>query len=257
MQCVRSSVAACTIGSILLVCGAIHLAGTSIVVIRTPDQVTLAADSKATYRGTAGPVSVCKIWKSSKYYFAVAGLVHDTRRKYDTEEIVGAALERSGSFQQGISRVETVVQRALDQELRHMRSEDAETFAFTLRESNYVVSIVIATVDHGVPRLAMRGFKFDPMTNGLSLERITCPGDCPHGVYVGWMGKASAIEEKMRGPAPLQGKPSDVAIGLVQLQAAVDQSSVGPPIEVLELTKHGTYWVQNELRCLPEVGDFH
>jgi hypothetical protein len=68
-------------------------AATTIVVIRTPSEVVIAADSLATIRADAGSSStesVCKIYQlNSKLFFAVSGLVNDGLTGFSIPDVVG------------------------------------------------------------------------------------------------------------------------------------------------------------------------
>jgi hypothetical protein len=73
------------LGFLFVLCQIGSAAATTIVMIRTPNEVVIAADSEGTFEGNAEPKraeSVCKIYQVGEHFFGVAGLVHDPVTKY-------------------------------------------------------------------------------------------------------------------------------------------------------------------------------
>src|SRR5206468_12096100 len=90
--------------------------GTSIVAIRVPHFVVIAADSKATYRGEPGPATVCKIYQSGSLYFAIAGLEHDQERNFYPKTIIANSFSNP-VFATAAANVKQAMKDALRAEL--------------------------------------------------------------------------------------------------------------------------------------------
>ncbi len=72
------------------------VSATSVVCIRTPSSVVIAADSKLAIRGgdiKGRAARECKIIKAGPMYFSMTGFVKDPARPYDAVSIVGEALK--------------------------------------------------------------------------------------------------------------------------------------------------------------------
>jgi hypothetical protein len=82
-------------------------------------------------------------------------------------------------------------------------------------------------------------------------KRHNCPGDdCPLGEIAIYLGAHDAID-RFRGE-----NPDSYAVGLVKavrqlVQLEIDDrpDSVGPPIDVLRITKDGPEWIEHKKEC--------
>ena len=223
---------------------------TTIIAVRTSDFVIIATDSKATYLGSPGPPSVCKIYNSGSLYFAIAGLDHDTRRNFYVNAIVASNFSPAGKFDEQVARVERAVSAALLAELGRMRLEDPGTYAFTARSGKDVLSIVMAEWQDGIPHLAARGFSWTAIpVPGINIGRVTCPGDCSDGRELVSLGEKNAAEKFMHDNSGENFDLPSLATKLVQLEIADSPGDVGPPISEMRLDKDGATWISNDSGC--------
>lgn len=222
---------------------------TSIVAVRTPRSIIIAADSKPTYRGTPGPPTVCKIYRTGRLYFAISGLDYDEARHFFPAQIVASNFSDAVPFNRAVARVESAVKAALLAELDTLKSSDPQTFRFTIKGHD-VTSILLAEVRNGIPRLAAREFQYaDSPSPHLKVNRITCPGNCPPGneyVFLGDQAEASQFVKEHRREAL---NPLALPESLVSLEAKSHPSDVGPPIVVLRLSSRGARWISNDSAC--------
>lgn len=223
---------------------------TTIIAVRTPEFVIIAADSKATYMGQSGPPTVCKIYNNGQLYFAVAGLDHDAHRNFYVRTIVAQSLLPSANFDDQVARVERAISQSLMTELNRMQREDPGMYAFTKHSSRDVVSLVLAQYQDGVPHLAVRGFEWianpAPVIN---IDRVTCPGDCSDGRELVSLGEKTVAEKFMRDNAGEDFDLPALATKLVQLEIDSSHGDVGPPINEVRLDKDGVNWISNGAGC--------
>jgi hypothetical protein len=231
---------------VLLLCGS--AAATTIVIIRTPNLIVIASDSKAQYQGDQGNPKVCKIARQNETYFLIAGLAHDTYHGFLANRTVASAIARANTFEEQANAVEEDLGRELAKELDILRKDDPEGFRFAVTGDS-PSSIALVTVDGGVPKVAVRSFMFDKATGKMSVERDSCPGTCRGENFYVQLGHAVAPEEV----AKVTGSPTRIAKTLVETQIGRDPQNVGPPIEVLELRASGPEWIEDDLNCAAET----
>ena len=188
-------------------------AGTTIVVIRTPQEVVIAADSSATVQGDgrrATTETVCKIYElRSNLFFAVSGLVNDSVTGFNIPEIV-AAHSIGENIAEQLSNVERSVQTATLQEIPRLKLRDPAGCA-TLIGSTGAVTVMFAGIEGGSPvsRSFSLGLAASP-DGSIEANVIweSCPGNCPSGVRAFWFGECSAIERmRAKGGLPSIGLP--------------------------------------------------
>jgi hypothetical protein len=100
-----------------------------VVVIRTPEEVVIAADSASTIRSAHSAPrtkSVCKIFEiSPTLFFAVSGLVGDSFSGFRVPELVAvAAAGNAGGMRTKLALAESAVEKALLDELPRLRVRD-------------------------------------------------------------------------------------------------------------------------------------
>ncbi len=229
-------------------------AATTIVVIRTPQEVVIAADSAATFQGDgrpAGTETVCKIYQvNAGLFFAVSGLVNDSRTGFNVPKMVGAD-SAGGSIAEKIARVERAVQAAVLRELPRVKEHDPAGFA-SLIGSKGAVTVMLAGIDSGVPMATSFSLGLAESPKGsieASILRDSCPGNCASGVRVFWFGESGAIERlRAAGRMPALGMP-ELARYLVQTEIDAGAPRVGGPVDVLRILPGGPVWVQKKRGC--------
>jgi hypothetical protein len=231
---------------VLVLCGT--AAATTIVIIRTPNLIVIASDSKAQYQGDQGSPKVCKIARQNQTYFVVAGLAHDTYHGFLANRTVASAIARANTFEEQANAVEEDLSRELGKELDTLRKEDTEGFKFAVT-GEAPSSIALVTVEGGVPKIAVLSFLFDKTTGKLSVKRDSCPGTCSGENFYVQMGRAVSADEV----AKITGSPARIARTLVEMQIGKDPQNVGPPVEIMELRANGPEWIQDELNCAAET----
>jgi hypothetical protein len=223
---------------------------TTILVFRTPDQLILVADSKPTFRGEPGPNAVCKITPARSGFLAIAGLEHDTLRGFDSRAAAAKALESSGSFLFRVAGAEVLAQRASEVEMARLKVEDPDAYRFSVKNGGSIFDLVIASVEGGIPLLAIRRFHINEASGSVETAvAIDCPGNCPGGRYFGYLEPAGGEAEKFLTMNSTPRLNVDVLRDLVLKQIIATPNEVGPPIEILNLDHTGARWIENDLGC--------
>jgi proteasome subunit B (beta)-like protein len=225
--------------------------GTSIVAIRVPRYVVIAADSKVTYRGELGPPTVCKIFQSGPLYFAIAGLEHDRERNFYPKTIIANSFSKT-VFAASVENVKQAMKDALRAELMRMKVEDPDSYRDTLKDGGDVLSILLVEVQNDVPYITGMGFQFtyspEPQ---VSVSQLSCPGDdCPKGTLALYLGRQDAARQFVHANLSIGPDPAQYAKHLVELEIQESPKDVGMPISVLFIDQSGhPHWQANEVGC--------
>jgi hypothetical protein len=230
---------------VILLAARSEAVATTIVVIRSPHEVVLAADSQATYEGgeapeNVGPVS--KIYEVGELFFAVSGLAEDPETQFSVSEIVADASRGLATVTEKVRAIEHRIAAALSVEVPAIKQRDPDLYA-KLAGGQPVISLVLVGAEKGVPFAKGIMFTVD------SVMENSCPGNCLFGVKTLWLGQSDAIGkymEKHRIPR----KPfADFARFLIQLEIDSKAEGVEGPIDILRITPDGPEWIQRKPDC--------
>jgi hypothetical protein len=255
----KDSAAVRILRSVGLVCalhGQLPRAGaTTVVVIRTPEEIVIAADSAVTVRfnsQSATSKSGCKIFEvDAKLFFSVSGLVTDGLTGFNIPRIVMSSSLGSGSVAEKLARVEREVEKAVVGELPHMRERDPAGYEKLIRSAG-AVTVLLAGIDAGVPVVTSFSLGLSASATGVietSKLQESCPGNCPSGVRAFWLGEGDAIQRlRARGGLPALGMP-ELARFLVQTEIDAGAPGVAAPVDVLRILPGGPIWVEKKQGC--------
>jgi Proteasome subunit len=228
---------------------------TTIVVIRTPDEVVIAADSAATVHEDGGrnvTESVCKIYGlDANLFFAVSGLVNDRLAGFSIPAIVAFVSGGGGNISAKLARAEGAVRDAVLIELPRVKARDPVGYA-DLIHAKGAVTVMLAGIEGGVPMAASFSLGLEVSPEGsveTTMIRDSCPGNCPSGTRAFWFGEGAAIDRLRAGRGLPKLPMLELAHYLVQLEIDAGAPSVGEPIDVLRITPNGAVWVQRKLSC--------
>jgi ATP-dependent protease HslVU (ClpYQ) peptidase subunit len=228
--------------------------GTAVFVIRTPNEIVVAADSRSVSgNDIPDPEPICKIRRFGDVYIVVNGMSQDTPTGYEVFSILKAASERKGMLTDKISAFESMVKAPLEKALNRLRRENAVAFQRNAIEIA-PLGVNFFGVERGVLALYNRRFVVRLSANNQAsvfIERHGCSGaDCPDGVAVVTVGATEFKERFAReNPNFMQGNLVEAARKFVQMQIDARVVDVGPPIDILRITKDGAKWIQKKPEC--------
>jgi hypothetical protein len=217
---------------------------TIIVLVRNPEEVALAADSKLTYRGNNKPSTegaACKIYQVGQAYFGVAGLINTSDSEYDAPTVIARELRgNSGIVTAARAAGETLKVKLLAQLPKMERLYPAGYEA--VRKDPQAVSFVIAAMDGGVPTGIQIAVDFSG-AEAVVRDKVLSGG--PQKFMA--IGSPKAIR-RVRS-LPTFKSASDLAIALVQHEIDSGNQVVGPPINAVTVRADGATWKRQELGC--------
>jgi hypothetical protein len=227
-------------------------AQTVIAVARNAQEVVLAADSKGVDIQTSAPSLLCKIRPVGEFWVAVAGHFN-TRTGFAPQIDVWANLNQAaksgGTPRDKIENFVGIFRPQLERLMKEMMTWDRANYD----KITIITSVIFVAVDKGVPVFFERDFikntsispKLDPiniaredMADALVGNQIqlNCRGVCDAREFI----ETNAV-------TGIHLKPVDLAHFMVAYGVLTSPKVVGPPIEVLRMSKDGVAkWIQRE-----------
>ncbi len=232
--------------SFLLV--AIVAPATTIIIYITPTFVIMAVDSKAVYtdlrtnRQTTKNAS--KIYKTGAVYFSVAGLNGNAVRNLNIAKLVHEQLSHTKNLVDATNATKVTVKAALTKYLTQQKISNYNQFKKNITEDTYITSIGLIAMIDSIPYAQILGFK---VTDGKYLkitidEEVYDTRTNKDGVY--YLGTSSAIDGYLNNLKSNNLAPADFVENLMQTQIDATPQLVGPPVNMIELTKSGAQWLK-------------
>jgi hypothetical protein len=243
---------------------------TSIVAVKNNDEIVIGADSKTTLTsvetGAAGPeeITKCKIVQEGDLFFASAGsagigpagLPGDVDREFDLKEIIAEGLRGNGSIADKVGNLERLLVANLTRMAEEVRQDNPAFFLGKFVKSP-VHTVIVGGRDNGELVLMVRTFRLIISPSGslsFSVGRFACPGDCRVPFITIFEGRTMAIRKYLQQHELFlyYADPVTAVRHLVGLEISKEPSSVGPPVDILRLTRKGAEWIQRKALC-PDI----
>jgi hypothetical protein len=243
---------------------------TSIVAVKDNDVIVIGADSKTTLTsagngvGDAGSIQKCKIVQAGNLFFASAGYAGisqagfpgNVEPEYDLKEIIAKELQGDGSIADKVGDLEKVLAANLTRIAEEARKDNA-AFFLTRFVRHPVHTIIVGGIDNGELVLMVRTFRLIISPSGalsFGIGRFSCPGDCQESSATIFEGRTEAIRTYLEQHKLFLyfADPVTAVRNLVELEISEDPSFVGPPVDILRLTKRGVEWIQRKPLC-PDI----
>lgn len=227
---------------------------TTIIVRRTPIELVLGADSKARKKSNDKKVTfikVCKIKPVGSNYFVASGYVSRERTKYDAYALAEAASREVQGLTQVAKAFAGLIAQHLSKALEDVRANNPEDF--DLGSGRNTLQAMFVGLDEGEPSLI--AVQFTPRLSSKGEILVTsllysCPGDCPSGTFSLPLGESEAAEKAIDQDNEFWKNGSIAGIQkYIEIEIADKPEKVGQPIDILQIRKTGTRWVQLKPQC--------
>lgn len=234
--------------------GSEAFADTCIVVIRMPWVVVMGADSKTTVEGsTTSTRTACKIHQADDLFFAVAGLTSDPGRGFNAPAIIGEAMRNESNMADKVEAAEEAIIERLNKELNRLQAEDPSMYARKVRaEGGNVLSLAFVGFQKDESFALVRQFQaVESKAVSVRVSRQSCPGDCPDGVRMFFLGRYSAIERYMsnRSKDTPRLRLEEAVNHFIELEIGENPQDVGGPVDILRIDRDGARWIQKKDSC--------
>ena len=240
----------------ILICGISH--STAIFLVRTPNEIVVAADSRVVSAELGETeriefAQICKIRKFAHVFTVSNGLSTIPRGGFYVQSILDSASNTPGSLIDKISAFENMVKISLKKVLGNMRTNQTTDMLSKDFLQNHI-GVNFFGIEKNIPILFFRRIEFNFSISDsifINIEPKDCPGpDCSTGIAYFNTGPT---ELKMRFlkeyPNFWEGDLIDAAKKFIQMQMSIDSVGIGPPIDILRITKEEANWIQKKAEC--------
>ncbi|MFH0845770.1 MAG: hypothetical protein V1930_09845 [Pseudomonadota bacterium] len=229
-------------------------AQTTLVAIRTPQEIWIGADSKVNLLlPKAVSRSGCKIRQVGNFFIGYAGLAEYTKTNYDLVTLVNEACMKGGTLEDKVRAFDGVIVNPLSHALKYIKRTHSRYYRQKIH-GKAAVQIVFAAVEEGVPIIHVRYLNVSDRggdSPSIALYKRSCPGeDCPNGEFVAYLGHNEAIVRFV------EKEKNFWTIGyaegireLIDLEIQAEPDYVGAPIDILRLDGKGHRWIQRKEEC--------
>jgi hypothetical protein len=226
--------------------------GTTIVAFRTPDNIYVAADSRIT--STSNPRefrSYCKIRRVGNTFFAFAGIAEFYPTGFNLADLAASACRSQGTVFEKARQLERLVKEPLDKIMRFLDRGDQRKSAIP---TNYDIGVVLCAVEKGVPVMAVR--KLIPTFtrsgfDSIYVDRVDCPGPSVpvNGTFLAMLGHRELVKRHLGDKSLFVKGIVPGMRRLIQYEIDANPLAVGPPIDVLSISKTSFQWIGRKPEC--------
>jgi len=245
--------------ALALIVGSFRSFATSIVAVRTLEDVSIAADSLGMFTrqdGSSYSRSVCKIHRIGDVFVGIAGFDADPINGFSVLQIVSDAIRGKRNFVERMAAAGSAIESALPSEARSLRERRPADFREITDPKAGGVAIILVGMEDGTPSVMVQKFGIS-VTPAAEIrivpsEILSCPGsDCPGGHYIFRLGQSDAISKYLSKGPYVVADSAEFARSLVQLEVddPTVSTTVGGPIDVVRISKSDEQWVQQKPVC--------
>lgn len=218
---------------------------TTIAAVKTPTEVYLGADSKQGWGERTW--LVCKILRYDNVFYALAGLAWYGLTNYTIERTVVNALRQAGTIEDRINIFVEGWKWELRSALLVMKTNAPTDYE---RYKNHA-GIIFALLDGESPRAFSINFTaegdsllFTPTNTELTIrdgseKAVSLNGQTGH-IRAFMEAHPTYVEENT---------PTNIIETLIGVEIENVPEAVGPPIDILRLTKEGPSWFRRKEQC--------
>lgn len=238
---------------------AISAQATSIVAIKTGNDIFIGADSKVLLEKGVG-FSQCKITKMSDAYIVFSGIPSVPTAKFNAYDLAEKAFAGKGSISERLTVFDKSVSGKLQEAFEKIRTTDDKLFSqwYTPDVKNRVaMQILVAGPEGKGTTLSMIEYRIDskksePVKIVSTRENIvTKPGsDQPKILFIGMQDAIRALMKKKDFFSDF-----DEVRNInewIKAEAIADPSKVSEPVDIVKISPKKAQWIQHKSQC-PEI----
>lgn len=216
---------------------------TSVVFVRTPDHIVVAADSlwlASSDWKRYFPYIACKIARVGHIYFTVSTVDTDAMQ---VQELARKSIAQSASVIQAAKNFRVMVDQIAQRTAAHEIQSNLD-----MCQRKICTEIVFFGIEQRVPVIAeVKLEQVGKSRESLKLvpHEYLCPGNCDKRGKTAWaIGRRDRINRKGKAdPDFARRNDEDSARHLVELEEIAEPQYVGGPIDVLMLDSTGAHWM--------------
>lgn len=228
--------------------GQMLFSGTTIVIVRTPTELVVGADSKRVLAADKTITkSACKIVQVGDLFFAVAGIAEDTETGFSVASVAARAAEFPGTIRSKVKSFENSIVGPLRSTVEKFRHDYPNLYPRQFGPGANPLMIAFFGLEGTTPVLLFRAFKitsYGSQPAVITIDRRDCPGDCITGEDSLVLGKGDAIRRfMMENPTHLKTTNLVEAVRhLIEIEIEANPDEVDAPIDILRIDRSGSSW---------------
>ena len=229
---------------------------TTIVVLKTPSEIVVGADSMGVYITGERQISnrFCKIHRIDNFFIASAGFF-DTRagQRLNIKEVVARVARKSDSLTAAVNRSSSAIAKALSQAVLDARADDG---LYNVLVGGNVVTFFFgfedgkpATYAHRFSVMPQREHSKVPLIDGT---RDGCGPQCvpadgnPYLMHT----RSQAMDDfRSQNRGLLRDDPVAFVRSMVFSDIAANKHRSGPPVDILRVDQNGANWIEKKPSC--------
>jgi hypothetical protein len=224
--------------------------GTSVAALRTNQGVFVAADSKTVQtHNRRQPLLECKIHREGDVFFAIAGHKRELTTGWDATPLARTACRHQGSVASKVIRFEAIVEQPLRSMLADVLRLEPE-YCQKYIVDRLVLQLAFFGLEDASPYLYVRSYKVTSSLAGLDVTLENRTDAVGPDNKIALLGEYDAIDQFIASnPRYYELPPALLVERLVQVEIDAVPHLVGPPIDVVQVTRDGVQWIRRKPEC--------
>ena len=232
---------------------------TSIVAIKTGDDIFIGTDSKVLIEKDVG-ISQCKITKMNDIYLVFSGIPALPAASFNAYEIAEKSFAGKGTISARLDAYDKAVQGKLQAAFEKLRTTDDKLFSRWYTEdvqNRIAMQVLVAGAEKKGTVLAMLEYRITSKKNepvklkAIKQNIVTKPGsDQPKILFLGMQDAINALMKKKDFFSDFDEVRNINEWILAEAEA--EPSKVSAPVDILKISPKKTQWLQHKSQC-PEV----
>jgi hypothetical protein len=220
---------------------------TTIVVIKRPDKVVIAADSRSSNaNGKILHDNACKIIADGNYVMAFSGVVIDEKRNLSAYKIALTAMQTKGLRTEKLNSFEILLKNMVTEYLALVKKENQSDYEKI--KTSFYLEFVFAGLENGDTFAVFRKYRLAEDSLYLDIK-YDCPNDCAGGGMILPFGNRANIESFLdKNPMYWKSNEEDAARKLIEMEIKPD-GKTGGAIDVVRIDKTGIAWPSRKKDC--------
>jgi hypothetical protein len=231
---------------------------TTIIVVKTEDEIVIGADSKVTDTfGNTSANQACKIVQAGDVFFAYAGFARDNQTGFSIPQIAADALnlKPTASVTEKTEILTRVAVKKLNVEIPLLKQNNFVTYREKI-EGKIFLRILVAGFEKNKPVILVRKFRLGQTEEkkvSVIISTDDCDAKCTGKNVTRFLGEIEAIDGlPEETPDFWKGGLASGVRKLIETQIAAREEYVGAPIDILRISAKGAAWIQKKPAC-PEI----
>lgn len=216
--------------------------GSTAIILRIKNSIIIAADSKMALldNATRDAGRINKIKKIKNFAFVNVGIIKDLNKKFDVDQIVESAANKSSDLQEIHQLVVAEICKKLPLLFADIKRSNPENYSYCIKNNHNSASIALVGTMNG--KLTIIASHFIATNKSCEHSLVDAPSD-EEGVII--LGQRGEIDHYLDYyPSPFTQDIEKAMEMLIGLEAKKNPDSVSLPIDILRLDIAGFRWLR-------------